>query len=106
MTRCIVFSEMHFNSPVNGGELNSMKGTHTLDAVQRFFSRSLFHVTVKTRSRSGLLFSLPLLSTAKTASLCILSRAPCGPICTAQFTGVASDLLEEKLRPFSLIRTL
>lgn len=43
--------------------------------------------------------SLSLLSMAKTAPLCILSRAPYGPICTAQFTDVASDLLEEKLRP-------
>lgn len=36
----------------------------------------------------------------QTASPCILNRAPYGPICTAQFTGVTSDLLEEKLRPF------
>uniref|UniRef100_A0A667YWL9 Neurocan n=1 Tax=Myripristis murdjan TaxID=586833 RepID=A0A667YWL9_9TELE len=30
----------------------------------------------------------------------MLSRAPCSPICTPQFTSVASNLLEEKLRPF------
>lgn len=42
----------------------------------------------------------------KTACLCILSRAPYGPICTAQITGVASDLLDKKLKPFFKIHTL
>ena len=37
MTECIVFSEMHFNSLVNGGEFSGMKGTHTLNTVQRLF---------------------------------------------------------------------
>lgn len=110
MTRCIALYKMDIvpqlsNSIVNEGEHNSMKSTYTVNAVLRFLG-PLFHIIEQNGFHNGLLSSHPFLCTAKTASLCILSRAPYGPICAAQITGVASDLLEGKLRPFFLIPTL
>lgn len=85
---------MALNNTVTGGELSIMKSTFPRNAVWRF--RGPYFILQY--RRAFIMDSSPF--HGQTASLCILNRAPYGPICTTQFTGVASDLLEEKLRPF------
>lgn len=80
-----------------------MKGTSTFNAELKFW-RPLSGIRVLPGFNNRLVSSHPFLSSDETVSLCILSRAPYGPICTDQIIGVASYLLEEKLRPFFLIK--
>lgn len=89
-------TNLHLSGVLNGAEHSSMKSAHSVSAV---FLGPLFHIRVQKASPNGLFSSQPYLSTAKTASFCIPSRAPYGPICTAQIAGVASD--QEKRRPSS-----